>query len=309
MPLDSKAGHSEYTVTKQRDFEKVLNTILGVARSPRCMGQSWAHKEFIYFDLNAGPGIVGGIEGSPLVFTRRVLDLGVPFRAYFFESDADNVRRLSDALADLCASRGVSTDALQIIPGNHNHTVPWFVTEHLAGLPSDWVYGLAYGDGNGRDDSPFGPLATLAKRFPRIDHLVNVNTTIYKRVRGALPDARFLQDDIAGIDKTVHLIRKPVGRWGWTMLLMTRWAGVPELRGLGFRRLDSAEGRRIFEGVNYSARERESAARPLGESRPIAPMPSTSVTPGSSPSVPMSSLVAAASASGATAPAQPSPTT
>jgi len=309
VPIENGAGHSEYTVTKQRDFEHVLDTILGVARSPRCMGQAWAHKEFVYIDLNAGPGVVGGIEGSPLIFTRRALDLGIPFRAFFFESKSENVHRLSDALADLCESRGVSTDRLQIVPGDHNSTVPWFVETHLASLPRDWVYGLAYGDGNGRDDSPFGPLATIAQRFPRIDHLVNVNTAIYKRVRGAHPDARFLLDDLAGIDKKHRLIRKPIGEWQWSMVLMSNWGRVPEFRELGFRRLDSEEGRDIFERVNYSKRERDDIARPFVQSPPIAVTPSTSGIPASSPFGPSSSSVAAASASAATPPAQPSPIT
>jgi len=308
MPIDNGAGHSDYTIIKQRDFERVLGTIIGVARSPRCMGQAWAHKEFLYFDLNAGPGVVGGIEGSPLIFARRALEMGLPFRAFFFEQSNENVRRLSDALADLCERRGVSTDRLQIIPGDHNRTVPWFVAEHLAKLPRDWVYGLAYGDGNGRDDSPFGALAVLSKRFPRVDHLVNVNTAIYKRVRGARPDARFLMDDLAGITKEFRLIREPAGRWGWTMVLMTKWGKVPELREIGFRRLDSEEGRLIFERVNFSKPERESG-HPFVQSRPIGPTPSTSVTPGSSPSAPMSSPAAMASASGAGWPAQPSPIT
>lgn len=309
MPIDNGAGHSEYTVTKQRDFEYVLNTILGVAQSPRCMAQGWAHKEFVYFDLNAGPGVVGGIEGSPLIFTRRILDLGIPFRAFFFESNTDNMRRLSVALGDLCESRGVSTDRIQLIPGDHNTTVPWFVSEHLASMPRDWVYGLAYGDGNGRDDSPFGPLSVLARRFPRVDHLVNVNTAIYKRVRGARPDARFFMDDLAGIDKKFRLIRTPAGQWAWTMLLMTNWEKVPEFREMGFRRLDSEEGRSIFERVNYSKREREASPGPFEPKLPTDPMPSTSGIHGFSPSEPSSSSGAAASASGATQHAPRSPIT
>lgn len=309
MPLENGAGHSDYTATKQHDFEHVLDTILGVARSPKCMGQDWAHKEFVYFDLNAGPGFVGGIEGSPLIFIRRAFDARIPFRAYLFEADAANVHRLSDAIVRLCESRGMSTNRIQIIPGDHNNTVPWFIAEHLADLPRAGVYGLAYGDGNGRDDSPFGPLATIARRFRMVDHLVNVNSAIYKRVRGAHPDARSLLDDLAGIDKKFHLIRKPAGQWSWTMLLMTNWEKVPEFRELGFRRLESAEGRAIFERVNFSKRERDEAARPFVPSPPIAPTPSTSGILASSPSAPSSSSVAAASASGATPSAPPSPIT
>jgi hypothetical protein len=309
MPIEHGAGHSEYTAIKQRDFEKVLSTFLRVARSPRCMGQHWAHKEYLYFDLNAGPGYVNGIEGSPLIFARRALTERVPFREILFEADNDNVGRLSDALCNLCASRGVSADRIQVVPGDHNKTVPWFIAEHLGSLPRGGCYGLAYGDGNGRDDSPFGPLAAIAERFSLVDLLVNVNSGIYKRVRGAHPDARFLENDLAGIDKKFSLIRKPAGQWGWTMVLMTNWANVPEFREIGFRRLDSEEGRRIFEQVNYSAREREAADSPLGQSQPTAPMPSTFVIPASSLSAPSSSSGVAASASAAGSLAQPSPTT
>jgi hypothetical protein len=118
-----------------------------------------------------------------------------------------------------------------------------------------------------------------------------------------------LLDDLSGIDKKYRLIRKPIGEWQWSMVMMTNWEKVPEFRELGFRRLDSQEGRDIFERVNYSKRERQAASPPFAPSLPIGPTPNTSVTPDFSPSAPSSSSVVAASASGATPIAQLSPIT
>jgi hypothetical protein len=253
--------------------------------------------------------VVGGIEGSPLIFTRTALDIGLPFRAFFFEKDDDNALHLADALHELCKERGADGTRLQIIPGDHNSAVPWFVDTHLATLPHGGVFGLGYGDGNGKDDAPFVPMAALADRFPQVDLLLNVNATIYKRLRGANPDAGYLLDSLGGIAKKHRLIREPVGIHQWTMVFQTNWATAPEFSQIGFRRLSSPDGRRIVEQVNFSKREVSGSTAPFAARRPIAATPSISGTPASSPSGPTPSPVAAASASGAAMPARPSPTT
>lgn len=309
MPLDHGAGHSEDTAVKQRDFGYVLGTLLKVANA--VMQRDYAHKEFLYFDLNAGPGVVGGVEGSPLIFARMAATLGLPFRAFLFEEDDENARRLSDALRDVCAEHGADVRRLQIIPGDHNKSVPWFIQEHLASLPSRWTYGLGYGDGNGKTDAPFGPMAALAARFPRVDLLLNVNATIYKRLRGANPSAGFLLDDLSVIKKAQRLIREPVGIHQWTMVFQTNWDRPPEFGEIGFRRLDSDEGRRIAGTVNFSKPERRGRGQlrlAFEDGRPTAPMPSTSDTPVSVPCAPLPSHGATASASIAGSPARPSPT-
>lgn len=299
MPIDHRAGYSEDTAVKQRDFSYVLGVLLKVAQS--CMRQEWAHREFLYFDLNAGPGAVGGIEGSPLIFTRLALQLGLPFRAFFFEQDDDSAESLRLALE--AVTPPAERHRLRIVRGDHCHGVPWVLGEHLGVLTSrqrKWAYGLAYGDGNGKTDAPFAPMADLASAFPRVDLLLNVNATVYKRQRGGDPAAGFLLDDVSGIRKAHRLIRKPVGIHQWTMVFQTNWSGAPEFGQIGFRNLRSAEGRAIAEKVNFSKREIGVDGPPFVTVRPTGPMPSISVTRGSSPFGGPPSSVAAASASGAT---------
>ena len=302
MPLDRGAGYSEGTVIKQRDFTYVLGVLLRVAQS--CMARSWAYPEFLYFDLNAGPGIVGGIEGSPLIFMRAALSMGLPFRAFFFEKDKASAYALRDALESVCPQP--QRDRLRVVHGDHTRGVDWKLTDDLSGLPSKWVYGLAYGDGNGRTDAPFTPMAALAERFSQVDLLLNVNATVYKRERGAKPEAGFLLDGIGSIKKAHRLIREPVGIHQWTMLFQTNWIGAPEFEQIGFRRLNSDEGREIAARVNFSKREIE---RPFVLRRPIGPTPNTFAIRDSSLSAPSSSSGVAASVSGATSPVPLNPIT
>lgn len=305
MPLDESAGFSADTAVKQRDFGYVLGVLLKVAQS--CMQRSWAHGEFLYFDMNAGPGVVGGIEGSPLIFVKTALEIGLPFRAFFFEEKRGNADRLQVALESACPES--QRDRLKVIVGDHNWTVPWALKEHLATVPRKWVYGLGYGDGNGKTDAPFGPMEALAARFPQTDLVLNVNATVYKRERGGNPSAAFLLDHLGSIDKAHCLIRRPVGIHQWTMLFLTNWIGAPEFEQIGFRALGSLEGREIAARVNFSKREVAGSPHPFGLSLPTEAMPSTSDTRSSSPSGRSSLSGAAASASDVTGRAPQSPIT
>lgn len=305
MPIDQDAGYSESTPIKQHDFEHVLTTLLIVAHGVMLRG--YPHPEFLYFDLNAGPGRLGGVDGSPLIFVRTARRIGLPFRAFFFEKNKESAYQLREALESICPPE--DRHRLRIVHGDHSRGVAWKIESELSDLPNDWVYGLAYGDGNGKSDTPIGPLVALAERFPRVDLLLNVTATGYKRARGANPDASYLLDDLRPILKAHRMIREPVSEWQWTMLFLTNWAGAPEFGERGFRRLGSSAGREIADRVNFSKREAQKKTRPLPPSRPTAPTPNTSVTPVSVPSAPLSSSVVAASASGARPPAQPSPIT
>lgn len=255
MPIEHAAGYSADTIVKQRDFKYVLDVMLDVAAS--CMQRyAGAHKEFLYFDLNAGPGVVGGIEGSPLIFTQMALEKDLPFRAYFFETVEESAYLLREALESVCPPK--QRKQLRIILGDHNWTVPWAIKERLADVPRKWVYGLAYGDGNGKLDAPFGPMVDLATRFRQVDLLLNVNATVYKRERGANPAAGFLLDRVGEIDKAHRLIRTPVGVHQWTMLFQTNWVQSPRFEQIGFSPLDSDAGQRIAARVNF-IRNREAA--------------------------------------------------
>jgi hypothetical protein len=296
MPLENGAGHSEDTAIKQRDFRYVLNVMLRVAQG--CMNRhAYAHQEFLYFDLNAGPGFVDGSEGSPLIFVKEALELGLPFQAFFFELMRENADRLQLALESVCPPS--HRDRLRVIYTDHNESVSWALKAHLAAIRRTYTYGLAYGDGNGKTDVPIKPMEALAVRFPQLDQLLNVNATIYKRLRGANPSASFLADDLAGIKKQHRLIRKPVGIHQWTMLFLTNWDRPPEFGQIGFRRLDSLEGQQIAEEVNFSRRERREKQRPFEGLPPTNPMLSTFGTPASWPFAPSSSSAAVASVSAA----------
>src|SRR5437870_11571321 len=97
MPRDGSEGFSEQTPRKQEDLRYVFRTGMMVQMAiwkkyPR-MPQT-----LFYLDLRAGSGIVGGAEGSPAIFWREALALGVPCQAYFCERDPQSADRLRACL-------------------------------------------------------------------------------------------------------------------------------------------------------------------------------------------------------------------
>jgi hypothetical protein len=306
VPIDGAAGFSEYTAIKQRDFGYVMETLIKIAKSPRCMGAEWAHPEYLYIDLNAGSGVVGGYEGSPLIFARAAQRLGLRFRGWLFERDQKSVYRLEQALRESCSD---VAGCFSIVCGDHNETVPRMLERGLHTLPKDWVFGLVYADPNGQIDLPLGPMRLLAERFPRVDQLVNVGATTYKRTRGAGLSDAYLLDDLETVHKRHRLLRRVVGRWQWTMALLTNWPNAPEFSQIGFRKSTSAEGQQISRDINFSSKELSALLLPLDLSLPTVPMPSTSVIPASSPSEPRRWRDAVASANAADSAERPSPTT
>lgn len=110
--------------------------------------------------------------------------------------------------------------------------------------------GMVLSDPNGAN-IPLDALALLTLTCPRLDVVLNWNSTQFKRNRGVFGDDRpTMKEALDRLDKAHWLIRQPIGRWQWT-LLIGRNIKIGEHPALGFYHLDSPKGQAIFNRCNY----------------------------------------------------------
>ena len=269
MPKHRDLGYGRFTADKAQAFRAILQMQMIIARAViQKISLKYTPLPYLYLDLTAGPGYSDPhrrIKGSPLIFlelANQPLPIGrskdkfkapVPFEAYFFEKDAAFAAQLETEIAPFQASsycQGLTVHCA-------DYTDPTTGACRLWTTPQKYRYGLIYVDPSG-DLPDFDTLACLAERFPRVEILIHIAAAIVKRRSQAHNIPERLVDLIGKIPKPHWLIRK--ARRGdkhqWTFLMGT---GDNELfKGLKreqFHPVDSPEGRRILEQLNYTQQE------------------------------------------------------
>lgn len=237
------------------------------------------------------------IKGSPLITLRAALDEAIPIKMVLCEKDRAHCRDLYEALVDEVMDYHLETwghesacdgcagcdrwlaaeyldELVTILEGDHNETIPAL----LAGYPEVWggkrpFFGLIYADpygAKGANGPGLLPMEALS-RVPclsRVEILINVSATAYKRARRAGAMETYLFADLAPIKRAHRWIREPVGRWQWTMILATNTPRLTLTRSLGFHRSDTPEGAALIDRLNISAHERRGPAHALDPHRP-----------------------------------------
>src|SRR5262245_59626519 len=99
MPLFGSVGTSAYTERKQRDLAAVLRRHMAIVRQIK---QKYGRRLIYNFiDLTAGPGLVGGLPGSPAIALAEADRMGIPIVARFMERDLDSAEALQENLAGM----------------------------------------------------------------------------------------------------------------------------------------------------------------------------------------------------------------
>lgn len=267
MSRDHGAQTSRTTEAKLDEFERILRAQLAAAGGILSRS-SWAYQTYLHFDLHAGPGRYdfghGERDGSPLIFLRLAEARGIPYETWLFELHPGNVAALRAHVADLAPRCG----RVHIIPGDNRESAP-AVAAVLRQQVRHPAFGLIFADPPGaRFDAE--PMRTLLDALPdnRIDGLVHVSSTVYKRANGRHAEAhgrRDLRDDLAAAGKPRHWLRAiGRGQFGWTFAILTRWDGFPRLRGyveLGTPDGDAAADRLLLTEMERT--QRYQAALPL----------------------------------------------
>lgn len=240
-------GQGKDTEFKERGLQSAFSINMKVFNGLKAKVSYGSEWRYFHLDLNSGSGInkdVGCI-GSPLAFLEAAKIAGCgKYFAGFCDTD-------ESALAELMKRPGVSGNPdCFLFHGDNASLLEAYPSIISTFEKPKYAMGMVLSDPNGAD-IPLDGLEWLSREAPKIDLCLNWNSTQFKRNRGAFGDHRpTMEEAINRLGKQYWLIRQPMGRWQWT-LLIGRNMKIGEHPALGFYHLDSAKGQEIFRRCNF----------------------------------------------------------
>lgn len=224
MPRTKGAGHSRATIDKATGLSKLLsqhvNTVKKILEKPE---YSHYPQVYHYIDAYAGPGYneVEQCDGSPVIFLKTAKTLGMKYRAWFVEKEANLSTELSKRIKDF--------DSCEVLRGDNANVVP----QIARGLP-DNAYGLVYADPNGIPNFDMLSKVSMLPELYKFDILIRYNAAAVKR--NEPQTGKKMLDLLSKINKKYWIIRDilPGDIWQWTFLLGLNWPGLSEWRSQGF---------------------------------------------------------------------------
>lgn len=237
-------GQSWITPIKQENLGRILGQHLAICKN---IFKKRSDSLFYYYiDANAGSGYndEADCEGSPLVFRREVQKARLPFVAYLVEQKAEFCTALNVAIG--------AKSKMIVIEGDNRQVVPILI----CGIPRG-SYGLLYVDKNGIPDFDLLRQASWMPQIAKIDILIRCPATAIKR--SLWQGQSRLEDSIKSINKRYWIVQEPLPEsWQWTFFMGLNWDGLRAMKKHGFYYLDSPEGQRIMERLNYTNSEQQS---------------------------------------------------
>lgn len=238
--------YSKNTPAKQRDFEAAIDLHIRVTSA--ILRKTAQYKplppDYLYLDLNAGlPKDPTGILGSTAVFLKTASWRQLPFKAEFYDIDAENCSKLNESVT------GQDVDRVQILnTGNHD-----IINRHPKYVK--YQYGAAYVDPSNAE-VPFDVLKHLAKVYPRLDFVINLACASYKRPVNH-PDYVPLDETLPKL-KRFWKVREPIAKQQWSIMIGTNWDNYPDLNPALWRFHDTrtSKGREIYERLVWTKNQR-----------------------------------------------------
>lgn len=235
-------GQSDATEFKQRGLQAAFGVNL------RVFGHGFERRGFpftyFHFDLNCGSGVNEqyGCIGSPIAFIRAAKEVGVEqYFAGFCDINQQALGRLMDHEE---VAHNMRCHEFNCLNSSLIEAIPEVI--RARGENPKHALGMVLSDPNG-SDVPLEQMEWLSRVCPKMDFVVNWNSTQFKRNIGAFgADRPTLSSAIERLNKEHWLIRKPAGMWQWT-LLIGRNKKIGGSASLGFYPLDSDIGQEIFD--------------------------------------------------------------
>lgn len=230
-------GQSEATAYKMQGIVAAAVGISAKIHANKC-GQRYP---FWLFDLFCGSGYNDKVDciGSPIAMLREADKSGVAPSMHCVDINAESLARLSTE-AEIRPRMGRDVFLY------HGDNINFY--EHAAAIVqarelTKYARGIALFDPNDSDIA-LESLRGFSERLPSVDIVINYSGAAVKRANGGGADRDDLDDMLSAANKRHWLIRRPFGRWQWS-LLIGRNIEVGDYKSVGFHRLDSETGREI----------------------------------------------------------------
>lgn len=238
------------TPDKQDGLQKMIEVHMRITHAVMTK-HDWVDPCYYYIDAYCGDGAKhAGVSSSPVVFVKSLkLQLIDNAKIWFIDNNQGNI----DAL------KGRFTKPIppyvNVVCADSTVYVPQIAKQNIKSNS----FGLLYIDPNGAPDLEM--LQNCSKIMPRIDFLIRMNSTAGKRC----PVKRRVSDVMKSANKKVWLIRRVLDGdvWQWTFLFGTNYTDMSSWEKAGFYRVDSQEGQKILEYVEYTAKEKKEMGEKL----------------------------------------------
>lgn len=257
MPIISGVGVSEATKYKQEHFRTIVKTHLqatcyGIL--PNAMRHRWSEPRYYYFDLNSGPGVVDGEDGSPLIFLDEASNYPqMKFKCVLIENNTDNFMQLKENIDARFYPKNIE---IIMCYGDNKEELQRF--NYVNNTINRQCFGLLYSDPNGTfPDIDLLSDITNNPRFAKLDIVMNLAATSIKRLSkcGKVKETRDLKECLSSLNKSHFIIREPYLKHQWTMIIATNWNSFPKFKKQGFHELNSEIGQSLLNLFNYTADE------------------------------------------------------
>lgn len=255
MPKHTTQGQSKTTADKERGLGYAFAVNMRIFK--RKFGNRYPYH---HFDLNSGGGWNDEVDciGSPLAFLEQAYNHRLN---NYFAGFCDNNNQAISSL--LHRPEIADNPQCHVFHGDNGGLIE--MIPHIIKFKGDrphMALGMVLSDPNGSTGVPLEALEWLSHTCPGLDIVVHWASTQFKRDSGAFGRHRpTLDSSLARLNKQYWLIRKPLGRCQWT-LLIGRNINCGGSRALGFYPLESPEGQNIFIQCNYTHDTRPPAIGP-----------------------------------------------
>lgn len=192
-------GNGRWTSRKEEGYKLLFRQSLGISLGALPF-------PYWHIDLNAGCGFnhQADCEGSPLVFLREAVRFQRPFRAFF----CDHEPEFTGALEQVCNGLFVSADgsgpgefSIEDLPPRSAWGIHCLDNAKMLPVVADAIrksernsqhaVGTCLCDPNGYPHGfPTEALIAFAADFPKIDLILNLNVSLFARVRGCKASRR-----------------------------------------------------------------------------------------------------------------------